>query len=309
MALASTCASKRERGGSILVGLANSAFLGVTIISTNVLQSASLIFRPFSQGLFRRCVYGLAAGWFSHFVWVLEKLNRYRIVWTGTIPPPGERCIVFANHQTMVDVPLILALAKRRDGLRGFKCFAKKSLKYLPGIGWGMWWLDFPLVKRNWEKDRDHIAEVFATLRTLPGSLWFTSFVEGTRKTPAKHSASRAYAEKIGDRPFEHVMYPRTRGFVASVGAMRDQLDAVYDVTLAYPDGVPSLWQVACHRSREAHVHVRRFPIDALPRDEKALAQWLVDRFRVKDAMLDRFVREGILDEGKLAADTPLERP
>ena len=289
--------SSRSERGSVVLGLLNAAVLGVTILTTNVIQSASLVFRPFSRQLFRRCVYGLATGWWAHFVNVLENWNGYRIVWSGEMPPIGERCIVFGNHQTMVDIPLVLALAKRRGGLGGFKCFAKKSLKYFPGIGWGMWWLDFPLVKRDWEKDRAHIEEVFATLRTLPGPLWFMSFVEGTRKTPAKLAASREYAAKIGERPFDHVLYPRTRGFVASDGAIREQLHDSYDDTIAYPSKAPSLWDVACHRSRSAHVHVRRIAMDDVPTDEKALAQWLVQRFRVKDAMLERFHRESVLDE------------
>ncbi len=281
--------------GSIVIGLLNCAFLMVTLLSVNVLQSASLLLRPFSKSLFRRSVYGLAAWWWSHFVWAVEELNHFKIIWSGQMPPPGERAMLLGNHQTMVDVPMLLALAKRYDGLSGFKCFAKKSLKYVPGIGWGMWWLDFPFVRRNWEQDKSHVTEVFSTLRTLKGSLWFMSFIEGTRLTPAKLAASQAFAAKQGLTPMKWVMYPRTRGFVAALGAMRDQMDAVYDVTLAYPGGAPSLWEVASHQSRSAHVHVERIPIAQVPADDAALTQWLVERFRKKDRMLEQFSKSGSL--------------
>lgn len=281
---------------AIVLGLLNSIFLGGTLLLCNVFQSASLVFRPFSMALFRRSVYGLAASWWSLFVWTLEKANGYRLLWTGEMPPPSERCMLMGNHQTMVDVPILLALAKRRGGLSGFKCFAKKSLKYFPGIGWGMWWLDFPFVRRNWEKDKAHVTEVFRTLRSLKGTLWFMSFIEGTRRTPEKLAQSQEYARKLGQAPMQHVLWPRTRGFVAAIGAMRDQLDAVYDITIAYPGGAPSLWEVASHRQRSAHVHVKRFPMAEVPKDETALAAWLVERFRVKDAMLARFEKTGVLD-------------
>ncbi len=37
-----------------------------------------------------------------------------------------------------------------------------------------------------------------------------------------------------GVLPFDHVLYPRTGATVAAINALKDKLDAVYDVTIMY---------------------------------------------------------------------------
>jgi hypothetical protein len=119
--------------------------------------------------------------------------------------------------------------------------------------------------------------------------LWLVSFVEGTRITPAKLERSQNYAEATGLEPPNHVLIPRTKGFVASVQALRQSLDAVYDVTIGYPDGVPTLWQYIKGHARVAHLHIRRYPIAELPTRAAGLAQWLIRQFGEKDRLLERF--------------------
>ena len=55
------------------------------------------------------------------------------------------------------------------------------------------------------------------------------------------------------------MLIPRTKGFVASVEGLGDHLNAVYDFTIGYVDGVPSLWQYITGRVKQIHIHVRRF--------------------------------------------------
>ena len=38
----------------------------------------------------------------------------------------------------------------------------------------------------------------------------------------------------LGMLPLEHVLYPRTGATVAAITALKDRLDAVYDVTIMY---------------------------------------------------------------------------
>ena len=81
--------------------------------------------------------------------------------------------------------------------------------------------------------------------------------------------------------------------FVASVEGLGDHLHAVYDVTIGYVDGVPTLWQYITGRVKEIHLHVRRFPAEELPILEAELKQWLLDRFYEKDALLEQFYATG----------------
>ncbi len=65
--------------------------------------------------------------------------------------------------------------------------------------------------------------------------------------------------------PPRHVLLPRARGFVASVQGLGGHVAAVYDVTIGYVDGLPSLWQWAKGQMREVHIHVRRHALTDLP--------------------------------------------
>jgi len=149
--------------------------------------------------------------------------------------------------------------------------------------------LDFLFLSRNWDADATLIQKVFSRLKNSTFPLWIISFSEGTRITPVKSEASRKYAESVGLSPTDYVMVPRTKGFVATISAMRSRVDAVYDVTIAYPEGVPTTTQLLKGYVSEIHLHVRRHSIQSLPEDPGALSAWLLDRFQEKDRWLKQY--------------------
>jgi hypothetical protein len=91
-----------------------------------------------------------------------------------------------------------------------------------------------------------------------------------------------------------HVQIPRTKGFVATIEGLEDHLHAVYDVTIGYVEGVPTLWQFITGSVRRIHVHVRRFPATELPRVERELQEWLLALYREKDELLEHFYAHGV---------------
>ena len=111
--------------------------------------------------------------------------------------------------------------------------------------------------------------------------------------TAAKLARSQEYAAKIGIRPFAHVMVPRTKGLVATIQGLRGHLDAVYDVTIGYEGGLPSLWQYTCGWARRIHLDLRRVPVADMPSSPEALSQWLMAAFERKDVLLEQLFRSG----------------
>ena len=97
----------------------------------------------------------------------------------------------------------------------------------------------------------------------------------------------------VNRRAASHLLVPRTKGFVAAVLGLRGYIDAVYDVTIGYEGGVPTLWQFVEGLPKVAHLHVRRFPMSTLPEADEAVAAWLIARYREKDDLLDGFYRDG----------------
>jgi 1-acyl-sn-glycerol-3-phosphate acyltransferase len=261
------------------------------LLVTNVAQMMSLVLLPFSKKFFRSVNRFCANAWWSACVITGKKLNGMKILTSGDPIPENENAILVVNHQQMADIYALMFFAKSKGRLGDLKWFVKDALKYVPGIGLGMLFLDCLFVKRNWEVDRDKIHSIFSKFRTDQIPVWLISFVEGTRIKPIKLKLSQEYAREKGLPVLEHVMLPRTKGFVASVEGLSGHIDAVYDVTIGYPDGLPSLWQIAQGTAKEIHLHVRRFSIDALPKDPALLNSWLVHRFVEKDHLLSSFYR------------------
>jgi 1-acyl-sn-glycerol-3-phosphate acyltransferase len=192
----------------------------------------------------------------------------------------------------MADVMLLMCFAWRCGRLGDMKFFVKDVVKWFPGFGWGMKFIDCIFVKRDWAKDRAGIHRLFEKYKREDIPIFLVSFLEGTRRTDEKHAHAKEFATRRGLYCPEHTLIPRTKGFVATMIGLRDHLDAVYDLTIAYPDGVPSLVNCFEARVKRVEVHVRRHAVDALPGGEEELEQWVFDRFRDKDALLSRFFEE-----------------
>ncbi|HNS98493.1 MAG TPA: lysophospholipid acyltransferase family protein [Polyangiaceae bacterium] len=285
----------RLRG--LLVAMPAVAFLGSSLMAANAVQMASLPVLPISRSAFRKTNRWVANTWWGWCVTAGEVIHDISLVVSGDDVPMRENAIVIVNHQDMADITFVMAFAKSKDRLGDLKWFVKKAIKIVPGVGWGMVFLDCIFVDRQWTSDRASVQAAFRRFSRDSIPIWLVSFVEGTRLTPEKLVQSQRYARQLGIEPLDHVLLPRTKGFVASVQGLRDHVDAVYDLTLGYEHGVPSLWQYIQGFSPRAHLHVRRFPMADLPHDPEALAAWLHARFREKDELLSRYYQSGSFQE------------
>jgi 1-acyl-sn-glycerol-3-phosphate acyltransferase len=212
--------------------------------------------------------------------------------------PGDENAIVFANHQQMPDILILMFLAQPKGRLGDMKWFVKDVLKYVPGLGWGMLFLDCLFVKRDWAADRGRIEKTFRKYRAERISFWLISFVESTRITAKKLLKAQEFARKRGDYVPQLTLVPRSRGFVASVEGLGEMVAAVYDVTIAFEGGIPTLWQFMCGVTPRVALHMDRFPREELPQGqprELELSRWLTRRFVEKDARLIRFQATGRL--------------
>lgn len=124
------------------------------------------------------------------------------------------------------------------------------------------------------------------------------SYSEATRYDAKKHAEAVAWC-KANDKPLpQHTLYPRTRGFIATVNKLREatHIKAVYDVTIAYACGdhfmsAPTIWETLSTpnicTTWQFHVDVQRHPLEDLPRTDEELARWLEDRWTEKGKRLE----------------------
>ena len=207
--------------------------------------------------------------------------------------------LVNSNHQGAVDIFVLQHVLNRRIPL--LKFFIKQQLLYVPIMGLAWWALDFPFMKRHSpaelqrnpalrEQDRETTRRACEKFALVPTSVM--NFAEGTRFTLAKHAAQGS--------PYRHLLKPRTGALALALHAMGRQFSALLDVTLAYPDGVPTLWQFMCRRATRVVMRVRRLPIPGAfcdgdyegdPAFRDALHAWLHGLWTEKDRELDRLLK------------------
>lgn len=88
-----------------------------------------------------------------------------------------------------------------------------------------------------------------------------------------------------------HCLLPRTKGIEATIMETADLLDAVYDVTIAYDKAFTVRELLRGGVNTRAHLHIRRYPISAVPRSAGDIAEWLMKRWQEKDTLLEGFAK------------------
>ena len=126
------------------------------------------------------------------------------------------------------------------------------------------------------------------------------SYSEAQRYTASRRLEAEKWCAENNKKLAPHVLYPRTKGFIACVRKLREapHVKAVYDMTLAYAKGgkvfqnPPSfrqtLMQPNLDRDWRFYVHVQRHELSKLPREDHELAKWLEDRWVEKGECLER---------------------
>mmetsp|Transcript_45716 Transcript_45716/g.98995 ORF Transcript_45716/g.98995 Transcript_45716/m.98995 type:complete len:187 (+) Transcript_45716:487-1047(+) len=119
-------------------------------------------------------------------------------------------------------------------------------------------------------------------------------FPEGTDLSKSNLEKSHAFSKERGLARYDHVLHPRTKGFITCVRGLQQQghLDSVYDLTLGFPDVVPQNEVdivLNANHPREIHIFLKRTPSSQLPTDDVGLDKWCKDQFAAKEAMLREF--------------------
>ena len=205
----------------------------------------------------------IAEAWVAVNSWGLSvtQPTRWDVVLPDTLSPDASYLVV-SNHQSGVDIPVLQKVFLGRIPFLRF--FLKQQLIWVPLLGAAWWALDFPFMKRHsrefLEKHPEKRGEDLLTTRRacarfrgLPVSI--LNFAEGTRFTEAKRARFQS--------PFRHLLPPRAGGVAFTASAMGDTLRSVVDVTIAYPAGRPSVWDLLSRRLPRVVVRAREVPIPA----------------------------------------------
>lgn len=230
----------------------------------------------------------------NRFTFRVLGLLRVDIEWVGDQALSKENWyMVVSNHQSWTDI--FVLQTRLYDKLPPLKFFTKRQLLWIPVFGQAMWLLDFPYVRRMsraqieanpalLEVDRQATLAACEKFKNHPTTA--LNFLEGTRFTPEKHAAQEAPR-------YEHLLNPKTGGLTQVLIALSDRVHKLVDVTINYPDGVPTFWefmQGGCSRIT-VRVHCRDVPEAILSETDdaarrEAVGDWVETLWVEKDQRL-----------------------
>lgn len=245
--------------------------------------------------LMTRWIMAMGENWVSCNAFVFGVVNdtRWDVRGLETLSRDAWYLVV-ANHQSWTDIVILQTVFNRR--IPFLKFFLKHQLIWFPVLGLAFWALDMPFMKRypksylqkHPEKkgaDLEATRRACRKFRDTPTSV--INFLEGTRFTEAKRDRRNS--------PYTHLLPPRAGGVAMAIASMGEMFDAIVDVTIVYPDGVPRFWQMMCGGLTHVVVDVTARPIEpfllggdyAGDRDFRhRFHQWLGTLWREKDERL-----------------------
>lgn len=243
---------------SILLGI-NVCFWFVWLISVAIIKIA-LPIKPLRK-VFDTILTKIAEGWITgNSTWMaLTQKTRWDVQGLGALNYKGWY-LVNANHQSWVDIIVLQHVFNRKIPL--LKFFLKQELIRVPIMGLCWWALDFPFMKRYSKeylekhpemkgKDLETTRKACEKFSLIPTSVM--NFLEGTRFTKRKHEKQNS--------PYKYLLKPKAGGIAFAINAMGDKFHSLLNITIVYPDGIPTFWDFLCGKVKNIVVRVKEEPI------------------------------------------------
>ncbi|KAH9946827.1 acyltransferase-domain-containing protein [Amylocystis lapponica] len=190
-----------------------------------------------------------------------------------------QKAVVISNHQTYADWWYVWCLMYYTGTGKDVYIVLKKSLKWLPVLGWGMQFFNFIFLARSWAADRLLLVSSLAWLGRRAQQddtpMTFVLYPEGTVVSNDTRPRSKSYAEKLGIPDMVHTILPRSTGLHYSLRTLYPRMPSlkIIDVTMWYP-GVPPYGNGQLYYTLRSifldgvspptlHMHIRLFDVSS----------------------------------------------
>ncbi|KAG5639378.1 hypothetical protein H0H81_003522 [Sphagnurus paluster] len=159
------------------------------------------------------------------------------------------KLVVISNHQIYADWWYVWCLTYfiGPQGVHRFVYITlKKSLQWIPIVGWGMQLFNFIFLARSWASDRVHLASHLSSLgkqtEEEDNPFCFLLYPEGTLVSPNTRPISKKFADKIGIPDLTNILLPRSTGLHYSLRSLAPRIPdlKLLDLTIVYP-GIPQM--------------------------------------------------------------------
>ncbi|KAF9454892.1 hypothetical protein P691DRAFT_799900 [Macrolepiota fuliginosa MF-IS2] len=207
---------------------------------------------------------------------VVEKNTEGKVV-SLNLP---TKFVLTANHQIYADwwYAWCFLYFVRPNGMhRHVFITLKKSLQWVPIVGWGMQFFNFIFLARSWASDRVQLASHLASLgkeaKKENRPFCFLLYPEGTLVSKDTRPVSRKYADKMGIPDMKNMLLPRSTGLHYSLRSLAPRVPdlKLLDLTVVYP-GIPPMGYGQSYYTLRSiffsgvappaiHIHLRLFDV------------------------------------------------
>lgn len=218
----------------------------------------------------------IAHDWIDNNNQGLDKLMPHKD-WRVTMPydlKKDGKYLLICNHQSWVDTSIIQYISADRLPLTRF--FAKHELLYIPIVGQAFYLMDFPMMKRHKKDANRDLLEARRACQLLSDKPFvLLNYLEGTRFNKDKHTAQNS--------PYKHLLKPKAGGFALAIASLGDSIDGILDMTIAYPNGIPSYHDLWCGQVGRLAVDIRHLDMPSTLFDSLKQGKYHTDT-SVKDS-------------------------
>ncbi|KAL6304272.1 acyltransferase-domain-containing protein [Sparassis latifolia] len=189
-----------------------------------------------------------------------------------------QKAVLIANHQIYADWWYAWCLTYYMGTHKDVLIVLKKSLKWVPVLGWGMQFFNFIFLARSWASDRLHLSTSLSWLGSRAekddSPLTFILYPEGTLVSIETRPLSKKFADKIGIPDMVHTLMPRSLGLQYSLRSLAPRIPTLQliDVTVSYPGTPPLGYGQSYYTLRSiffdrvpppaVHMHIRHFKVN-----------------------------------------------
>ena len=115
------------------------------------------------------------------------------------------------------------------------------------------------------------------------------------RFTKERHERQRS--------PYRYLMRPKAGGLALALNVLGDKFNSLLNVTIVYPEGVPSFWEFLCGRIQRVIVRIEqaKVPPELLHGDYEedeafraAFQQWVQHLWQEKDLQIQSLMKEAV---------------
>jgi len=206
--------------------------------------------------------------------------------------------LVISNHQSSVDIFVLQRLLNRRIPL--LKFFIKRELIKVPLMGIAWWALDYPFLYRHSseylkkhpeQKGKDFEATRRACEKFAAISTSVMNFLEGTRFTREKHKRQKS--------EYRFLLRPKAGGLALALNVLGEKFHSLLDITIVYPDGVPSFWKFLCGKVKRVIVDMKTIEVpqqfmhgdyEGDPAFREAVQKWVQQLWLEKDKRIQEIM-------------------